>query len=408
MLFAYWYNLAMPTMFVLKGGDYGMKALLLGPKMTGVSSCLFLIIGFGMASYAIAIADYLSVLFPAVADYLNPVAFVILTVFFAATIKGSRFVTLLSNYIMIVLVAALALFIICGVPKVDAAAYFSNGDGGFVTNGFGGFVAAISIMGFACQGTTSAPISMAAVTRKPKRTIPLAIIIITAILAVVYALMAYVAAGVLPLEQTAGVNISVTAEAIMSKPLYLFFVVGGGICAISTSILASLSMLRYPLLQIANDGWLPDVFKKTTKDGYPWVGFVTFYIISSLPILIGMDIDSIISFTMVPTMLLNLYMNFMCLKLPKDYPEQWKKRSVKMPLWVYNICCILGALCAGVVAYNLFIGLSVKEMIMNVLIVVVLVGIAILRLKQGAVDVEALRANKAAVLEEALADDMEE
>lgn len=53
-------------------------------------------------------------------------------------------------------------------------------------------------------------------------------------------------------------------------------------------------------------------------------------------------------------MLINIYMNLACLTLPKKYPEQWAQRSIKMPLWFYNICCVLGAFCAGVVAFNLF------------------------------------------------------
>lgn len=102
-----------------------------------------------------------------------------------------------------------------------------------------------------------APVSMAAVTENPKRTLPVGILIITVILSVIYGLMAYVAAGVLPYEQIAGANLSVTAQAIFPKGLYLFFVVGGGIGAIASSLLGGLAMFRYPLLHIAEDGWLP-------------------------------------------------------------------------------------------------------------------------------------------------------
>lgn len=38
MLLAYWYNLAIPTLFVLKGGDYSMKAMLFAPLLTGASA----------------------------------------------------------------------------------------------------------------------------------------------------------------------------------------------------------------------------------------------------------------------------------------------------------------------------------------------------------------------------------
>ena len=107
--------------------------------------------------------------------------------------------------------------------------------------------------------------------------------------------MGIVAGGVLPYVETAGQNISVTAEAILPRALYIFFVVGGGIGAIASSALGGLGVFRYPLLQVASDGWLPSVFKKTDKNGYPYVIYLLFYVISIIPILTGRSLDAIVS-----------------------------------------------------------------------------------------------------------------
>lgn len=266
MLLAYWYNLAMPAMFVMKGGDYSMKAMLFNPFMSGVSAWMILVNGLAMSSYSVALAQYLAIAIPSLQNHQTLVAFIAMTLFFLSTIKGSRFITILENIITLVLVASLVIFVVFGLPKVDFANTFSSADGGFFHGGFTGFVSALAVMGWACQGTTMAPVSMAAVTKNPKRTIPLGIIIITLLLAVVYGTMGIVAGGVLPYAETAGQNISVTAEAILPRALYIFFVVGGGIGAIASSALGGLGMFRYPLLQVANDGWLPSVFKKTDKE----------------------------------------------------------------------------------------------------------------------------------------------
>lgn len=223
MLLAYWYNLAMPSMFVMKGGDYSMKAMLFNPFMCGISAWMTLVNGLAMSSYAVAMAQYLAIAIPALKNYQTIVAFVAITLFFLSTIKGSRFVTILENIVTIVLVAALALFVVFGIGKVDFGATFASTDGGFFHGGFTGFVSALAVMGWACQGTTMAPVSMAAVTKNPKRTIPVGIIIITCMLAVVYGAMGIVAGGVLPYDQIAGQNISVTAEAIFPNALYVFW-----------------------------------------------------------------------------------------------------------------------------------------------------------------------------------------
>jgi len=260
-------------------------------------------------------------------------------------------------------------------------------------------------MSWACQGTTTCPVSMAAITKNPKKTIPAAILWVSVILAVVYGLMAYVAAGILPLDQVAGQNISVVAEVILPRPLFLFFVVGGGICAIITSILCGLGMFRYPGVQMAEDGWLPEVFKKSTKDGYPYVFYLVFYIISVLPLLTGMSLDAIVSLVMIPTMLINIFINYKMVELPKKYPEQWEKRAWRMPVWLWNVISVAGSIFAAVVAYNLFKDLVLKDAIACIVVIAVMIGLTILRIKQGAVSKEKLEAAKQEAIADALLED---
>jgi APA family basic amino acid/polyamine antiporter len=214
--------------------------------------------------------------------------------------------------------------------------------------------------------------------------------------------MSYVAGGALPYDKIAGANLSVTAQAVFPTVLYLFFALGGGVGAIATSYLGGIAMIRYPLQQIAEDGWLPAVFKKTNKNGYPYITYLFVFIVTMLPIVTGLNIDSIVSLVMIPSMLTNIYMNLACLTLPKKFPEQWNNRSMKMPLWFYNVCCVLGAFCAGVVAYNLFTQLTAVTAGVCVAIIAALLGLSWLRLKQGAVKKEDLEAKKKAIVAEAI------
>lgn len=407
MLLAYMYNLVMSSMFVFKGGDYSQKALLFNPIFTGVSAVFAVMGGLGFASYALAIVDYIGAIYPVISSYRSLMAVIIMTLFFASSIRGTRFVTIIENIMTIGLVAAIAMFVVCGVPQVNTD-FFTNAGGGFFHGGFGGFVAAISIMGWACQGTTMAPISMSAVTKKPKRTIPAAILLITIALAVIYGLISYVAAGVLPYEKAAGANLSATAEAIFSRPMYILFILIGGVFAIATSLIGGIAMMRYPMMKVAEDGWLPAVFKKKTKNGYPWAIMLAFYVLSILPILTGMSIDSITSLIMIPTMLICFYLNIACITLPKRYPKQWKNSIMKMPKPVFVIVMVLSGLCDLIIAYTLFTGLSKKDMLMTVLILAICFAISYIRLKTGAVTKEQLELNKEAIIMEALAEEENE
>lgn len=399
MLLAYFFNVLLTSMFKFKGGDYSQKAIAFNPLFTGISGYITFINGFGIAMYSVAIINYSSIIFPGLLSYKIPLAILIITVFFAATIRGSKFVSILNSIMTIVLILSIFLFILIGFPKVEQE--FFSGDN-FFTNGFKGFVSAIAIMGWACQGSTMAPVSVSAVTKDSKKTIPLAILLITIAIAVVYGLMAYVASGVLPVEQVAGQTLSVVAEKIFPHWVFVIFILGGAVFAIATSMLGAIQMVRYPILKVAEDGWLPRFCTRTTKGGYPWVVYIVYYIMSIVPVLLGFSLDVIVSMVMIPSMLMNVYMNLACIKIIRDYPGQWIKSFMHMPRSIMNIICILAALCAGTVCYNLFLTLAASEMLVMISILVICTLFSFFCIKTGRVNKNALEANKKSILEEAL------
>ncbi len=369
MLMAYFFHVVMSSMFVLEGGDYDMKAMLFNPTLTGVSAVFTMMGGIGFAMYGGAIADYASMVFPVIGEYTKLVGVGIIT-----------------------------LFVIMGLPKVQPG--FFDLDGMFA-GGASGFIVSLSIMVFACQGTTMSPIAMMSVTKNSKRTIPLGVLLITVCLALIYGLMAVVASGVLPIEQVANKNLALVAQAIFPNWLYVIFIIGGAVFAIATSLISGIAMMRYPAMRVAQDGWLPDFFKKTTKSGYPWVIQLTFYLFSILPIIFGFSLDSIVSLTMIPSMLMCFAQNISLIKIVKKFPKQWNESVIHMPTPIFNVLCVIAGICDLIVAYNLFVTMDLTGMLLVVAMCVVCVVIAMIRLKSGAIDLQALENRKQAVMDEA-------
>ena len=403
MLFAYWYNLAMSGIFIIDGGDYSMKGMLLPPILTGYGGWTNVIWAFGCTGYALALTSYLGSLWPVLSEHGTISSAVILTLFFLLTIRGNRMVTLFQNAATALLVVALVVFVVVGIPHVDAADFFNASyDGGFFHNGFAGVISAIAIMGWACQGTTMGPVGVVSITKNPKRTVPMGILVGCIVVSVVYGLMSYVAAGVLPYDQIAGQNLSVTAGAIMSQGFFAFFVIGGGVCAIISSFFAVLAMIREPLSHMADDGWLPSAFRKKTKDGYPYFCFLLVYIVALVPILTGMSVDNAVTMLMIPTMLINAYLNIACVIIPKKYPEQFANRSIKCPLWVFNAGSILGGFCAVVIAITLFKDLTPKDAVVVACVVIIPLIFSAAALKSNSVDKTVLETRKEEIIEEAL------
>ncbi len=400
MLLAYFYHPIMSSMFVLPGGNYDMTAMLCGPVFTGLNGIFTYVAGFSMAMYAVAIVDYVSMIFPGIIAYRKLVGVLIVILAFAATVKGSKFVANVTSLMTAVLLGSIALFVILGVPKVQPG--FFNGDT-FFLGGFGGFIQSISVMSWACQGTTMAPISMMEVTKKPRKTIPIGIMFITITVGIVYALIGFVASGVLPVEEVAGKNLTVVASEIFPNWLYMVFVLGGAVFAIGTSLMGAIGILRYPCYRVAEDGWMPSVFVKTTKDGYPYVVNGFFFILCIIPILFDFSLDELVSLAMVPSMLMSMYMNLSLIRLVKKYPEQWKQSVLHMPTPVFNVACVIASACAGVVAVQLLMMLKPMEMVFCVGLLAVCLGYSWMRIKTGAVSREFLKKKRDDIAAAALA-----
>ena len=403
MLFAYWYNLALSGIFVIDGGDYSMKGMLLPPILTGYGGWTNVIWAFGCTGYSLALTGYLGSLWPVLAEHSTLTSAVILTLFFLLTIRGNRVVTLFQNAATVLLVVALILFVVMGIPNVDPVSFFSGShDGGFFHGGFMGVVSAIAIMGWACQGTTMGPVGVVSITKDPKRTIPMGILVTCVVVSVVYGLMSYVAAGVLPFDQVAGQNLSVSAEVFMSGGFFAFFIIGGGACAIISSFLNLLVMIREPLAHMADDGWLPAPFRKKSGDGYPYFCYLLVYIVALVPILTGMSVDNAITMLMIPTMLINVYLNVACIIIPKKYPEQFAQRSIKCPLWLYNVGSVLGGGCALIIAVTLFMDLTFANAVLAAAIVIVPLIFSGIALKNKSVDKNILDQRREEIVQAAL------
>ena len=105
---------------------------------------------------------------------------------------------------------------------------------------------------------------------------------------------------------------------------------------------------------------------------------------------------------MIPTMLINAYLNVACMTIPKKYPEQFEKRAVRFPLWLYNMCSILGGVCALVIAVTLFKDLTARDMVVAACVVIIPIVFSAVALKTRSVDTKVLEQRRAEIEEAAL------
>ena len=357
-----------------KGGQYTQVATLGSQRLAGIFTMINVFTGLGIAMYIISFTEYLLALVPNVPSKL--VSVVVLTILFAMNILGTKQAAALQTAMCVVMAAAIALFIAFGVTKVQPG-YFAPPD--FMTKGATGILMASAYLSFAAGGAQCV-INFSGEAKKPTVDIPFAIIVPTISISVIYAIMGTIAAGVLPVADVANKSLALVAEAVMPKPVYVFFIVGGAMFALLTTLNASIGWMCRPILQAAKDGWLPRVFSKLhPKFATPVNILLLFYLIGIVPILAGLDISIVSNSTVILSSATKAITCFTAMFLPRVMPEFWSKSKFHVDKGLLTFFSVLGAAVATFQVVLLVVTSSTAEIVGNLVILGISVLYALVR-----------------------------
>lgn len=197
-----------------------------------------------IAMFAVLFADYFVILFPVLAGYKVAVGVGILVLFGIVAWLGNHTFATLSSIMVVVMLAAMGMYIFIGIPNMVPGQLalediFRSG-----TN-LTAFAAAVGILSSTLAGAGSIS-QIANDTKNPRRDIPLTLILAPAIVCVIYILMAVVTLGVMP--QGTLTNLADVGGIFLGSGLLTFFIVGGPICGILTSMVPVI-MLSCALIQ---------------------------------------------------------------------------------------------------------------------------------------------------------------
>lgn len=363
----------------LRGGEYTQGYVLCGPKFAGFWTIVYSVRNITLSVYALSFADYVLSLFPNLPH--KAIAIAVATAFFVLNVFPTKYMAKVQNLMMVFLLAALAIFVIFGWKDIQPG-YFEED---FITEGGFGFIYASAFLTFAVLGANGI-FQMGGECKNPKKDIPFVFIVSTLSVAVLYALIATVAAGVLPIEQVAGQNLSVVAEHIMPRGFFLFFIIGGAWCAIATTLNANIAWVTKPLIQAAEDGWFPKGLAKlhpTFKT--PVYLLAIFYIITIVPILTDISLENLANLTLVMQFLMMVFTAIATIKLPELLPEEWESSPFKCSKGKLTFFCILATIVLLIQVWLNFISLTNALKIGQVGFIVVAYLYAHFRYKSGKV-----------------------
>lgn len=380
--------LSIPWIFIsscvrLRGGEYTQAAVLCGERFAGIYIAVYLVRNMQMAIYTIAFTGYFVELVPGANGLIVSIS--VASAFFLLNIFPTKFMAQIQNIIVVTLCFALAVFVAYGMPKVQPG-YFSQP--GFMTHGRMGFLATSAFLTFATFGANSI-FQLSGECKNPKTDIPFVLITSTLSIAALYALVASVAAGVLPVEEVSGQNLARVARIILSKRLYLFFMIGGALCALATSLNATIAWVTKPLIQAAEDGWFPKQLAYLhPKYKTPVVLLAFYYVLTITPILLRVNMEHITNSVLVCMYLCMMVTSIATMRLPGLFPKQWNKSPFKCRQGVLNFFCVTATVVLAIQVYYNAAFLTPMLFAANVTLMVGAVLYAVLRYKSGKVKME--------------------
>ncbi len=303
-------------------GQYMTVSRIVSPYM-GVLDILAVILRcFLMALMGNVFATYFVTLVPMDTTI---VSIGVMTIFAIINLFGIEGGASTQNILVFVLIFSLLLFIGYGLMfDVDAARVSGAipepvevAPMTFIT--FGGIV---GLFVNALSGGSTA-IQIADKMKNPRRDIVLSYVLSTGIVLVLYILMGVVTVNVS--GSTTIASLANIAEVVMPTPVYLFFMVGGALFALATTINALLLGCSHMLGRFADDMFLPAIFAKKNKAGTRPAGILTYYVLIVGITLLKLDIFTLLNISSALTVFATVLYIIPSLFIEKKFPHSYKR-----------------------------------------------------------------------------------
>ncbi len=365
----------------LRGGQYTQVAMLAGDKFAGAFTIIYIFSNLSLSMYAISFASYFISLFGIGNEKL--VAFIVLTIFYILNCFGIDKFAKAQNLIVVILVVALGLFAAMGVGKIEPG-YFDKAS--FMTGGMKGLLQAGGLLTFAIGGG-SVVINLSAEAKNPTKDIPIVMIVSTLLVAVLYGFISFIAAGVLPVEQVAGQNLTLVADKILPRPVYVFFIVCGAGFALISTLNAQLAWGPKPVMQACDDGWLPEGLAKLSKYNTPVIILTILYVVAIVCVFTGLSVDVLGNMCLVANGVITLMINARVYKLPEVCPEAWETSRFKVGSPAMMAITIIGTISSILIIILNASTLSPTLLGLNIVVIVCAFIFSFLRSKKTHVEI---------------------
>ena len=359
------------------GGQYSQIGILAGKRFAGIFIYLNIAMSLSLTMSSMSFAQYFLSMVPGVNERL--ISMGVLTVLCLLHTVAVKNAARLQNIMVGVVSLAILVYLFFGLKNVRPG-YFEGEE--FMTGGAFGLIQTSFYLTMTLCGITYVA-NYSSKAKHPVKDIPFVIVTATLGAAVVFMLMGTVAAGVLPVSEVADKPLSVAAKAFMPAGAYTFFVAGGAMFALLTTLNGGLGSKVYPLVTASSDGWLPSMMAQRNKRfGTPHWAFLVIFMLTAVPVAIGLDIGVVANSTVILATSIRILIAFSAMRLPRVMPELWEKSSYHLSNGKVTAICGLSMLLNGCSVVLLIFTKPASQIIGNLTLLCLATAVALIMEKR--------------------------
>ncbi len=323
------------------GGNYIYPSRMVSSRLAFVGIWVYALATFfgQIPLYSIACARYLQVIFPDIPE--APFAAALVTFFCVINLLGVRPAAQLQAVMVLFLVGALLFFSFNGLAEAHPENF-----GNIFQQGAGNLFLAIALLTFTYLGSNGI-IELGQEIREPGRVIPRAYFIAFPIITILYLLVALAVVNAVPWRTLGNVReplVEIGRITLGRNGLY-FFVIGGAVLALTTTLNALFMLGTKSIMAIAKDGFLPPRLGRVGRRfGTPHLILIAIWAISMIGVFSGISLETFASYAAMGGIVVFIPVLISSIALPRLYPKEYNNSAFKLKgFWLW-FCPVVGIL----------------------------------------------------------------
>jgi basic amino acid/polyamine antiporter, APA family len=318
------------------------------------------------------------------------VAIGVLTIFGVLAFFGVQTSALVNNFMVIILFVGMGCFVIFGMPEVKTEYFTLSRVFTFSHMSFADFGAALGLIG-SCLTGGYVSTYYAEEMRNPEKNVFRAFVVSTLVVAVLYVFLSIVTVGVTSLDNIT--SLADLAKMFMPRPVFLFFLLGGALTALATTINGAILEGMVNLSIIARDQVLPDIFNRENKYHVSVASLLLIVGGAIIIVVFNLPISTLLSISTVIVIVIAVAQFIPPFVLQKKYPHCYHHSPLKIPNpCLYTIIAVNSVLCLYEI-YSLIITTAGNAWIVFAAVVIIGYGYLLARkayLKTKGIDLLAI------------------